>query len=131
MLRTSGASVRAEVVVRAVEAWTPTLPEQRRALLPIYSLMIATEPLPAEFWSEAGLVHRETFSDHRRLVIYGQRTADGRLAFGGRALRTTWAPRSVLPTSGRLVHTGPSATRWSTSTRLWETLRSPTRGVGP
>lgn len=84
LLRTRGASVRAEVVVRAVEAWTPTLPGQRRALLPIYSLMIATEPLPDAFWSEAGLVHRETFSDHRRLIIYGQRTADGRLAFGGR-----------------------------------------------
>jgi glycine/D-amino acid oxidase-like deaminating enzyme len=46
--------------------------------------MIATEPLPAEFWDEVGLRHRETFADARRLVIYGQRTADDRLAFGGR-----------------------------------------------
>lgn len=34
--------------------------------------------------SGIGLDGRPTFSDHRHLVIYGQRTADGRLAFGGR-----------------------------------------------
>jgi glycine/D-amino acid oxidase-like deaminating enzyme len=42
------------------------------------------EPLPGEFWAEARLFERETFTDAHRLVIYGQRTADGRLAFGGR-----------------------------------------------
>jgi glycine/D-amino acid oxidase-like deaminating enzyme len=77
-------TVRAEVVVRALEAWTPTLPGEQRTLAPVYSLMIATEPLDDTFWKEAGLPARETFSDHRHLIIYGQRTADGRLAFGGR-----------------------------------------------
>lgn len=77
-------TVRADVVVRAVEAWTPTLPGERRTLAPLYSLMIATEPLGETFWKEAGLAARETFSDHRHLIIYGQRTADGRIAFGGR-----------------------------------------------
>lgn len=76
--------VRADVVVRAVEAWTPGLPREHRTLAPVYSLMIATEPLDDTFWKEAGLAQRETFSDHRHLIIYGQRTADGRLAFGGR-----------------------------------------------
>jgi glycine/D-amino acid oxidase-like deaminating enzyme len=46
--------------------------------------MVATEPLPPEFWARAGLARGQTFSDHRHLVIYGQRTADDRLAFGGR-----------------------------------------------
>ena len=45
---------------------------------------IATEPLPGEFWATAGLRERETFTDARPLVIYGQRSADDRLAFGGR-----------------------------------------------
>jgi glycine/D-amino acid oxidase-like deaminating enzyme len=76
--------VRADVVVRALEAWTPSLPGERRTLAPVYSLMIATEPLDDAFWQDAGLRQRETFSDHRHLVIYGQRTADGRIAFGGR-----------------------------------------------
>jgi len=35
-------------------------------------------------WDEIGLREMETFSDDRRMVIYGQRTTDGRIAFGGR-----------------------------------------------
>lgn len=81
---TAAGTVRADVVVRAVEGWTASLPGERRTLAPVYSLMIATEPLDDTFWKEAGLARRETFSDHRHLIIYGQRTADGRLAFGGR-----------------------------------------------
>ncbi|WKN49947.1 FAD-binding oxidoreductase [Nocardioides sp. Arc9.136] len=81
---TEHGDVRADVVVRATEGFTPTLPGLRRAVVPVYSLMIATEPLPAEVWDEIGLARRETFSDHRHLVIYGQRTSDDRLAFGGR-----------------------------------------------
>jgi glycine/D-amino acid oxidase-like deaminating enzyme len=84
LVRTTTGSVRADVVVRATEGWTATLPGQRRSLVPLYSLMIATEPLGESFWADAGLAGRETFSDHRHLIIYGQRTADGRLAFGGR-----------------------------------------------
>ena len=81
---TSGGTVRADFVVRATEAWTPTLPGLERALVPVYSLMVATEPLGADFWSRAGLKRRATFADHRHMIIYGQRTADGRIAFGGR-----------------------------------------------
>jgi glycine/D-amino acid oxidase-like deaminating enzyme len=84
VVTTVRATVRADVVVRAVEGWTPSLRGQQRKLLPVYSLMIATEPLPDTFWSGAGLAQRETFADHRHLIIYGQRTADGRVAFGGR-----------------------------------------------
>ena len=83
-METVGGTVRAEVVVRATEAWTPTLPGLRRAIVPVYSLMVATEPLGDAFWAEAGLERRTTFADHRHMIIYGQRTADGRIAFGGR-----------------------------------------------
>ena len=76
--------VRAEVVVRATEGYTPRLRGLRRAIAPVYSLMVATEPLPTSFWSAARLAQRETFTDHRHLIIYGQRTADDRIAFGGR-----------------------------------------------
>jgi glycine/D-amino acid oxidase-like deaminating enzyme len=76
--------LRAEVVVRATEGFTPSLAGESRTVAPIYSLMVATEPLDAATWDRIGLVDRPTFSDHRHLVIYGQRTADGRLAFGGR-----------------------------------------------
>ena len=81
---TRGGSVRADVVVRATEAWTATLPGSERDIVPVYSLMVATEPLGADFWEAAGLGTRPTFADHRHMIIYGQRTADGRIAFGGR-----------------------------------------------
>ncbi len=81
---TRGGTVVADVVVRATEAWTTTLPGFRRDIVPVYSLMVATEPLGAAFWSSAGLEGRATFADHRHMIIYGQRTADGRIAFGGR-----------------------------------------------
>ena len=76
--------VRAPIVVRATEAYTARLPGQRRTVAPVFSLMLATEPLPSAFWDEVGLRRRETFTDHRHLIIYGQRTLDDRLAFGGR-----------------------------------------------
>jgi glycine/D-amino acid oxidase-like deaminating enzyme len=90
---TSTGTIKADVVIRATEAWTPDLPGHERAVAPVYSLMIATEPLPEDLWNEIGLRDRETFSDHRHLVIYGQRTADGRLAFGGRGAPYHWGSR--------------------------------------
>ena len=83
-LTTSGGTVHAEIVVRATEGYTAQLAGEHRALLPIYSLMIATEPLDDAVWDEIGLADRPTFHDGRRLIIYGQRTTDGRIAFGGR-----------------------------------------------
>jgi glycine/D-amino acid oxidase-like deaminating enzyme len=56
----------------------------KRAVVPVYSLVVATEPLADDVWEQIGLRNRETFTDHRNLIIYGQRTADGRLVFGGR-----------------------------------------------
>lgn len=81
---TAAGTVRAPIVVRATEGFTPRLPGYARVIAPVYSLMIATDPLPPSFWSAAGLARRETFSDYRHLIVYGQRTADDRLAFGGR-----------------------------------------------
>jgi len=77
-------AVFADVVVRATEGYTAALPGLRRMVAPVYSLMVATEPLPAAFWDGVGLRRRETFTDFRHLIIYGQRTADDRFAFGGR-----------------------------------------------
>ena len=82
--RTVHGTVTADVVVRATEAWTAELPGLRRAIAPVYSLMLATEPLPADVWDEIGWTGRETISDGRHMIIYGQRTADDRIAFGGR-----------------------------------------------
>ncbi len=81
---TENGSVHARVVVRATEGFTPTLPGERRSVAPIYSLMIASESQSDAFWRDAGFSGYETFADDRHLIIYGQRTKDGRIAFGGR-----------------------------------------------
>jgi len=84
VVHTERGTLRADVVVRATEGYTPRLAGQRRAIAPVYSLIIATEPLPQATWDEIGLADRETFADYRHLIIYGQRSADGRMVFGGR-----------------------------------------------
>ena len=83
-LVTAAGTVRARHVIRATEGYTPQLPGEHRTVMPVYSLMIATEPLPDAVWEHIGLAARPTFGDLRHMIIYGQRTADGRFAFGGR-----------------------------------------------
>jgi glycine/D-amino acid oxidase-like deaminating enzyme len=84
IVHTEHGRVRAQYVVRATEGFTTRLAGLKRAVIPVYSLIVATAPLPASVWDEIGLAGRPTFSDHRHLVIYGQRSADDRLVFGGR-----------------------------------------------
>jgi glycine/D-amino acid oxidase-like deaminating enzyme len=81
---TATGTVTADVIVRATEGYTPALPGARRDLMPIYSLIVATEPLDDATLAAVGLAERPTFSDHRHVICYGQRTADGRIVFGGR-----------------------------------------------
>jgi glycine/D-amino acid oxidase-like deaminating enzyme len=83
--------VRAGATVRAIEAWSAQL--SPRSVAPVYSLIVATRPLPASFWEVAGPAGGQTFSDHRHLVVYGQRTADDRLVFGGRGAPYHWCSR--------------------------------------
>lgn len=80
----SGDTIAARHVIRATEAWSATLPDSRRAIAPVYSLMVATEPLSPAQWQDLGLADREVFADHGHVIIYGQRTTDDRIAFGGR-----------------------------------------------
>ncbi len=84
LVRTEHGTIRARHIIRATEAWTAQLPGSRRAVVPVYSLVVATAPLGPDFWTRAGLSRGQTFSDHGHLVVYGQRTADDRLVFGGR-----------------------------------------------
>ncbi|MGG5240800.1 NAD(P)/FAD-dependent oxidoreductase [Pseudomonas lurida] len=83
-LRTAKASVRAAWVVPAVEGYANTLPLLGRYQLPVQSLIVATEPLPASTWDDIGLSHGQAFGESSRQVTYGQRTADNRLVFGAR-----------------------------------------------
>ena len=83
-IETSRGEFKAEYVVDALEGYRSTLREKSRDSIPIYSLMVVTEVLPKELLNEMGLEPGVTFADYRNLVIYGQRTKDNRIAFGGR-----------------------------------------------
>ena len=84
-LRTEdGIVVQARHLLRATEAWTARLPGHRRTVAPVYSLVVASEPLPQSMWDEIGLADAETFSEHRHVIVYGQRSMDDRIVFGGR-----------------------------------------------
>ncbi|MFT4123745.1 MAG: FAD-binding oxidoreductase [Microbacteriaceae bacterium] len=86
-VRTDRGTVRAGAVVLALEGYRAGLAATHRQLLPLYSLVIATEPLPASVWRSIGVEHGQTFADYRHLIVYGQRTADDRVVFGGRGAR--------------------------------------------
>ncbi|MDP1711083.1 MAG: FAD-dependent oxidoreductase [Candidatus Nanopelagicaceae bacterium] len=85
----NGQVIKTKFVIRAIEAYH----EKTRDQIPIYSLMIATEPLPEEVFEIIGIRNRETFAEAAHLVTYAQRTADNRLAIGGRGAPYTWGSK--------------------------------------
>jgi len=78
-VRTQHGTVRADFVIRATEGYSVSLAEHRRAVAPVWSLLVVTEPLPAHVWAEIGWDNRDTVTDERHVLIYAQRTADGRI----------------------------------------------------
>lgn len=84
IVRTSNGTVTATTVVRATEAFTPQFEGHRRDVAPLYSLVVATAPIPERIRTSIGLGLRIAFNDMRNLRIYAHPTSDGRLVFGGR-----------------------------------------------
>lgn len=85
--------VTASFVLRATEGFTPDLKGQHRAVLPMNSSMIATEPLSPEAWRQIGWDGRDVLGDFAHVYMYAQRTADDRIAFGGRGVPYRYGSR--------------------------------------
>ncbi|WP_277374796.1 FAD-binding oxidoreductase [Pseudomonas sp. AA-38] len=83
-VRTRHGQVIADWVVPAVEGYAATLPPLGDHQLPVQSLIVATESLPADVWAGIGLERGQAFSEFSRQVTYGQRSRDDRLIFGAR-----------------------------------------------
>jgi glycine/D-amino acid oxidase-like deaminating enzyme len=91
---TPAGGVRARWVVRATEGYTASLPGLKRALVPMNSSMIVTEPLTPAAWDEIGWQGREVIGDGAHVYVYLQRTEDGRIAIGGRGVPYRFGSRT-------------------------------------
>jgi glycine/D-amino acid oxidase-like deaminating enzyme len=91
---TPAGSVSARWVVRATEGYTADLRGLGRALAPINSSMIVTEPLPPAAWEEIGWAGSEVIGDGAHVYVYLQRTEDGRIAIGGRGVPYRFGSRT-------------------------------------
>jgi glycine/D-amino acid oxidase-like deaminating enzyme len=96
-VRTEHGDVRAEVVVRATEGYTASIEGHERAMVPLGNHMVATEPIDQATWDQIGLASRELFELSWNLLGYGQRTHDGRIAWGGLGAFYKWGSK-VPPT---------------------------------
>lgn len=118
-LTTDLGSITSNVLVPALEGYSGLFPQTNGGIIPVFSHVIATEPLSHALRASLGLSNREAFADCSRISTYGQITEDNRIVFGALA---------SYPMNGRLDHFSPS---WAQSqyrlahqtlTRLWPQL---------
>ncbi len=86
IVETDHGTIAAGSIVRATEGFTADLAGEHRTWLPMNSSLIVTEPLSADLWNQIGWRGREVFGDYAHVYMYAQRTADDRIAIGGRGV---------------------------------------------
>jgi glycine/D-amino acid oxidase-like deaminating enzyme len=110
-LQTGSGSVTADKVILATNGYTDDLwPGLRRSLVPLFSAIAATEPLPRAV-VDAIMPIRSSLYEIGNITVYYRFDPDNRLLMGGRSVQ-----REV---------TGPQALRYLTryAARLWPALR--------
>jgi glycine/D-amino acid oxidase-like deaminating enzyme len=103
-IKTPKGAVVADQVVLATGAWMAGIRELRRAVIPVGSSLVATEPLGPRI-TERAWADGEALGDCRLSVHYMQVTPDGRLIFGrgggplgpgGRVLRSHFCDHRTI-----------------------------------
>lgn len=94
VVTTGRGRVHAPRILRCLEGYTASIPGQRRTWLPMNSAMIVTQPLPDAAWDEIGWRGAELLGDNANAYCYAQRTADGRIALGGRGIPYRFGSRT-------------------------------------
>ncbi|GAB3018986.1 FAD-dependent oxidoreductase [Nocardioides flavus (ex Wang et al. 2016)] len=120
---TERGTLRAPVVLRCLEGFTAGLAGHRRDWLPMNSAIVVTEPLTPAQWDVVGWGGEELLGDEAHAYCYAQRTADGRIALGGRGVPYRFGSRTDV--DGRTQDWTVESLR-STLTSLFPSLR----GVG-
>jgi glycine/D-amino acid oxidase-like deaminating enzyme len=86
-------TVRAPCVLSCLEGFTAGIPGHRRRWLPLNSAILITEPLTPADWEQIGWEGAELIGDYAHAHIYAQRSADGRIALGGRGVPYRYGSR--------------------------------------
>ncbi|MGO3147796.1 MAG: NAD(P)/FAD-dependent oxidoreductase [Leucobacter sp.] len=127
-LRTTHGTVSAEYIVRATEGFTANLKGLHRLWLPMNSSIIATEPLPQHVWDELHWNEGEVLGDFAHVYMYAQRTADDRIAIGGRGVPYKYGsktdtdgetPEQTVDTLSEILHRFFPATRDAAIAHVW------------
>ncbi len=90
---TNRGTVRAPIVLRCLEGFTASIQGQRRNWLPMNSSMVVTAPLSQEVIDQIGWRRAELLGDYAHGYMYAQRTADNRIALGGRGIPYRYGSR--------------------------------------
>lgn len=110
-LHTPGGTVHADRVVFATNGYSDGLvPGLRRSLLPVFSTIVATEPLPGPLRARI-LPGREVLYETGIVTVYYRVDAEGRLLMGGRGPARPGSGRGLAPHLVALAE------------RLWPELR--------
>ncbi|WP_200330171.1 FAD-binding oxidoreductase [Leucobacter sp. L43] len=127
-VHTTHGTVSAEYVVRATEGFTANLKGLHRLWLPMNSSLIATEPLSAEVWDELRWNQGEVLGDFAHVYMYAQRTADDRIAIGGRGVPYQYGsktdtdgrtPEVTVETLSEILHRFFPLTRGAAIDHVW------------
>lgn len=127
-VRTTHGTVSAEYIVRATEGFTAQLRGLKRLWLPMNSSLIATEPLSRDVWDELHWSDGEVLGDMAHVYMYAQRTADDRIAIGGRGVPYKYGSRTdtdgqtpavTVDTLSEILHRFFPATRGASIEHAW------------
>ncbi|TDP90922.1 glycine/D-amino acid oxidase-like deaminating enzyme [Leucobacter luti] len=125
---TTHGTVSAQYVVRATEGFTANLKGLHRLWLPMNSSLIATEPLAASVWDELNWSNGEVLGDFAHVYMYAQRTADDRIAIGGRGVPYRFGSKTdtdgqtavaTVDTLSEILHRFFPATRNAAIDHVW------------
>lgn len=120
--------VTAAHIVRATEGFTANLKGLHRLWLPMNSSLIATEPLGDDVWNELHWSKGEVLGDFAHIYMYAQRTADDRIAIGGRGVPYRYGSRTdtdgktpevTVRTLSEILHRFFPATKDATIDHVW------------
>ncbi|NHO18297.1 FAD-dependent oxidoreductase [Acetobacter oeni] len=111
-----GRTIRAKTVVLGTNGYTDSLcPGLSTSIVPVYSAIIATEPLP-ERLRNAVLTSREVLYELGEITVYYRVDGAGRLLIGGRSASRPLSGEAAFPTLRHLAHRlwpGLAGTTWT------------------